>query len=156
MIKLTLNELYAARGVLDELVKIDFSISTGYLISRMAKAANVELILAETKRRDLIRKYGEQDKVDGDTWRVKPENQEEVDKQLKALFEVEVDLACDPIKISLLDGERAISHNRLLVILTEVREGKLAPLDAIPEIRGLSFRLKPIETARIEKFLIQD
>ena len=53
----------------------------------------------------------------------------------------------------MLDSEHLPTHERLLAILTEVREQKRAPLDAIPEIRGLTVRLSPTEILWIEKFL---
>lgn len=156
MLKLPLYELYAARDVLQKLAMMDFSVRTGYLIARLIKAVNGELIQAEEKKRELYRKYGEQDADNGNLWKLKPENQEEVNRQFKDMLEVEIELACDPIPVSVLDGERLPTHERLLSILIEVREQKRAPLDAIPEIRGLTMRLAPAEILRIEKFIIQD
>jgi len=153
MIKLKLFEIFAARDVLRKLAQMDFSVRTGYVISRIAKAADAELLPAEEKKRELIRRYGEQDPDKGDVWHLKPEHQAEVEKQFRALMEVEVELPCSPLKIAMLDAEHLPTHERLLAILTEVREQKRAPLDAIPEIRGLTVRLSPVEILRIEKFL---
>ena len=156
MIKLTLAELLAARDVLKKLAQMDFSVRTGYAVARIVRAADAELIPAEQKKNELIRKYGEQDKDNGDLWRVKPENQAEVDRQYRELLAVEVELPCTPIKMSVLDGERLPTDDRLMAILMDVRASKRAPLDAIPEIRGLTVRLSPLEVMRIEKFLEQD
>ncbi len=156
MIKLTLAELLAARDVLKKLAQMDFSVRTGYAVARIVRAADAELIPAEQKKNELIRKYGEQDKDNGDLWRVKPENQAEVDRQYRELLAVEVELTCNPIKMSVLDGERLPTDDRLMAILMDVRASKRAPLDAIPEIRGLTVRLSPLEVMRIEKFLEQD
>ena len=156
MIKLTLAELLAARDVLKKLAQMDFSVRTGYAVARIVRAADAELIPAEQKKNELIRRYGEQDKENGELWRVKSENQAEVDRQYRELLAVEVELTCNPIKMSVLDGERLPTDDRLMAILMDVRASKRAPLDAIPEIRGLTVRLSPLEVMRIEKFLEQD
>lgn len=153
MIKLTLQELFVARDVLRKLAQMDFSVRTGYVISRIAKAADAELLPAEEKKRELFRRYGEQDANNGDVWRLKPEHHAEVEQQLRAFMEVTVELPCNPLKISMLDAEHLPTHDRLLALLMEVREQKRAPLDAIPEIRGITVRLSPVEILRIEKFL---
>jgi hypothetical protein len=148
--------MYAARDILEELASLDFSISTGYLIARMVRAINVELPIAEEKRISLIRKYGNPDPKNKDNYLIKPEHQAEAGRQLNELMKLEVPLECDPIKISVLDGERAITNDRLIAVLIEVREGKRTPAEVIPEIRALSFRLNPIKISRIAKFLEQD
>jgi hypothetical protein len=156
MIRISLRELYMARDVLRKLAQMDFSLRTGYSVSKIAKAADSELLPAEAKKNELIRKYGEQDKFNGEFWHVKPESEAEVNQQFQQMLDVDVDLNCNPIKISMLDGERLPTHDRLLAILMEVREQKRAPLDAIPEIRGLTVRLSPLEVMRIEKFIDPD
>jgi hypothetical protein len=156
MIELTLLEVYAARDVLNKLVGMDFSIRTSFLISKMAKAANVELMECESKKRALFVKYGIQDEKNRNIWRVKPENQGEVNRQVKELLDVEVTLLCDPIKLSVLDAERIQVPENFLPLLFEVRESKRSPEDALRELKGKMLSLTPIEVARIEKFVVQD
>jgi hypothetical protein len=153
MIKLTLDELFRARQVFGKLSRMDFSLRTGYAITRLTRAIDAELAPALAKVQDLRKKYGEQDANDGNVWNVTPANKAAFDRETHELGSLEVEVACSPIKIAMLDSEHLPTHERLLAILTEVREQKRAPLDAIPEIRGLTVRLSPTEILWIEKFL---
>ena len=155
MIKCTLLEVYAARDVLGKLAGMDFSLRTGFLISRMVKAVNAELVECEAKKRDLVVKHGVQDEQDGNVWRVRPEDREEVGRQFKELLDVEVPLQCDPIKLSVLEAERIQDPEQFLPLLIEVRESKRSPADAVRELRGKTLSLTPIEVSRIEKFIEQ-
>lgn len=153
MIKLTLDELSRARHVFAKLSSMDFSVRTGYVVAKLIRAIDVELTPVQAKAQELRKKYGEQSPDDGNVWNVLPANKAAFDRERNELGALEVEVACAPVKISMLDAERLPTHERLLAILTEVREQKRAPLDAIPEIRGLTLRLSPTEILWIEKFL---
>ena len=153
MIKLTLDELSRARHVFTKLSGMDFSVRTGYVLTKLIRAIDAELAPAQAKAQELKKKYGEQDPKKGNVWNVTPANQATYDRERNELGALEVEVACAPVKIAMLDAERLPTHERLLAILTEVREQKRAPLDAIPEIRGLTMRLSPTEILWIEKFL---
>ena len=156
MIKLRLSEIHDAKSVLTKLVGMGFSMRLGYLLSKIVKEVNVELLEFDASHRALILKYGEQDKDNGDLWRVKPENQAEVNRQVKELLDEEVTLQCDPIKLSVLEAERIYDLEKLLPILVSVKEGKMTPADALKEIQGKLLSLTPVEVSRIDKFIVQD
>jgi hypothetical protein len=156
MIKLRLFEIHEAKDVLTKLVGMGFSIRLGFLLARIVREANKELIDFENKKRELIKKNGDQDKEDGTIWRTRPENQAEVDKQINELLAEAVDLQCDPIKMSIIEAERIYDLDKLLPILIAVKEGKMTPADALKEIQGKLLSLTPIEVARIDRFIVQD
>jgi len=153
MIKLTLDELSRARHVFAKLSNMDFSVRTGYVITKLIRAIDAELAPAQAKAQELRKKYGEQDAENGNVWNVTPANKAAFERERNELGALDVEVACTPVKISMLDAEHLPTHERLLAILAEVREQKRAPLDAIPEIRGLTMRLSPTEILWIEKFL---
>ena len=81
MIKLTLDELSRARHVFAKLSNMDFSVRTGYVITKLIRAIDAELAPAQAKAQELRKKYGEQDAENGNVWNVTPAN--------KAAFERE-------------------------------------------------------------------
>lgn len=156
MLEVKVSDLYEAKDVLSRLAAMDFSIRTSYLLAKIIKAVNTELIECETKKRALVIKYGVQDEHNGNIWHTKPEHKEEVHRQLSELFNTPVQLLCSTIKLSILSNERIYSSDQFLPVLLEVKEGKRSPESAVKELQGKALSLTPIEIAKIEKFIEHD
>jgi len=111
-IKITLGQLIDARPVLDKLLKMTFSISVSYQLSRRMRVIKPELDAYDQKQNDLVKELGnpvpnEPDKVGISTTILDPETKvikinpswSEFLKKRTELLSVEVNLEVDPIQL---------------------------------------------------------
>ena len=117
--RIQLLNLVNSQTSLNKIIEQDLPAVTAFRLGKLAKAVKEELASIEETRVKLIQKYGE--KEDG-TWKVNKNNEVDFHKEMTALFNEEVELNCDPIKVSDL-GENfllsAVDVANLDVLISE-------------------------------------
>jgi hypothetical protein len=128
--KIMLKELREAQGSLVKVLGVDLEFKLSYRLRRIADKVMSEMKQFEKFRNEMVEKYGEKDKVSGQTT-VKKDKMEFFNKEIEKVLEEEVDLGIQLIPFDLIEKSgiklSAIDQVLLERFMTEEKTEKKRP-----------------------------
>lgn len=95
---MTLETIISSQDSLSKILNLKLPIKVAYKISKLVNRMQPDLKIYEEQRTKLVKELGELVDEKTDSWRVKAENSEKFNEEIKKVLDVEVDLNFGPGK----------------------------------------------------------